>query len=83
MSFDKFWMIAEVSQAETSYDGEMIPRDNAPRFMHPELEQAETQLLKLQKRHPHKEFVLMEAIARAKEKYVFVVEPITTDEIPF
>jgi len=77
MSFNKFWMITNVADAYDGYRGEYIPEKQAPRFLHPYREQAEKELLRLQARHPHSEFVLLEAVAVAKPKTMLIVEPIT------
>lgn len=77
MACDKFWMIADVAQAETAFRGEFLDKQKAPRFMHPTREQAETELLRLQKKHPFSEFILLEAVARATEKTMLIIDPIT------
>jgi hypothetical protein len=85
MAFDKFWMIVEVSDVEDSPYGERVPKEKAPTFLHPSREQAETELLRLQQKGRLQgcEFVLMEAIAKAELRQVYVVEPIMQDQIPF
>lgn len=75
---DKFWMIAEVSQSETCFVGEVLPRHRAPRVMQCGKDIAETELLRLKEKDPHGEFVLLEAVATAEEipRGVFAVTPI-------
>ena len=84
MAQDKFWMIADVSElAYKDYGRRVnIPANKAPKRIQPDLETAENELLRLQKRHPDGEFVLLEAVAVARQKQVYVVEPLT-DGIPF
>ena len=76
MACDKFWMIVDVAQAKTAFRGEFLDKQKAPRFMHPTLDQAEKELLRLQTRHPYSEFVLLEAVARATPKTRLIIEPI-------
>lgn len=77
MAYDKFWMITNVADAYDGYRGEYIPEKQAPRFLHPDRGQAESELLRLQQRHPHSEFVLLEAVAKAVPKTMLIIEPIT------
>ena len=93
MANDKFWMIADIAQAEAAFRGHFLDMQKAPRFMHFYREQAEIELLRLQKKHPDSEFVLLEAVAVAKPKTMLIIEPITAflavehidpdSEIPF
>lgn len=85
MAFDKFWMIVEVSDVIDAYGGERIPKEKAPTFLHPNREQAERELLRLQQKGKFNglEFVLMEAIAKVELRQVYVVEAIQEDQIPF
>jgi hypothetical protein len=77
MASDKFWMIADIAQAETAFRGDFLDKQKAPRFMHFYREQAEVELLRLQKKNPYSEFVLLEAVAVAKPKTMLIIEPIT------
>lgn len=71
-------MIANISQANASFAGDFLDKDRAPRFMHYEEGQAETELIRLQTKCPDDEFVLLKAVAVAvkNEGGVLVVEPV-------
>jgi hypothetical protein len=77
MACDKFWMIADITQAETAFRGEFLDKQKAPRFMHPTRDQAEGELLRLQRKNPDSEFVLLEAVAVARPVTMLLIEPIT------
>lgn len=84
MAADEFWMIVDVTDVfDTPYSGERIPKEKAPVFMHYHRCDAEQELLRLQKKKPHCEFVLMEAMARAvpRMETVYVVQEIS--KVPF
>ena len=81
---NKFWMIVNISNIFFVPGGVKIPQSQTPRFMHSTRERADTELLRLQERFPRAEFVLLESIATAQRKTIYVVEPIETDDgIPF
>jgi len=69
MDIGKFWMIANVSGTDAGFTGEFLSRERAPRFMHYEKEAAEIELLRLQSKYPHFEFVLLEAVAIAERSH--------------
>jgi hypothetical protein len=85
--YNKFWMIVDIADAREAFRGDVIPKDKNPTFLHHERPTAETELLRLQAKHPNGEFILMESVAFAQEKKHLLIEPITTffevDEIPF
>lgn len=82
---DAFWMVVDISQSEPVNNGERLPILKAPRFMHPEQDRAEKELLRLQQRYPDSEFVLLEAVAFAKVDMVpkISIQPTIRDGIPF
>lgn len=83
MTYDKFWMVVNVSDSFDAVGGEKIPQSQAPRFLHPTKELAEQELLRLGAKYPDTDFVLLESVARVRRvtNVVCSVEPI--DEIPF
>ena len=72
---DKFWMIVNVANAQEDKWGRKVSEKDAPKFIHDNEDDATRELFRLQDRNPHCEFVLLEAMAKAKLKTVLVLEP--------
>lgn len=81
---DKFWMIVDTAGATEQYDGLCLEKNKRPGYMHTDNEKAEKELLRLQKRYPDGQFVLLEAVAVAVPRIVteYSLQPIN-DGIPF
>jgi len=64
---DKFWMVVRINGAWDSAGNQKLPEEDAPREMFFDYDEALEELLEYQDNIPKGEFVLLEAVAVARQ----------------
>ncbi|HEY1791529.1 MAG TPA: hypothetical protein VGG34_01310 [Opitutaceae bacterium] len=74
------FLIVDISQNVYHFNGQKVPALRRPSFVHCYQDEAETELLRLQRLHPEGEFVLFTATTQARptrsDRRVYITEPI-------